>query len=477
MVSRKRPTAAAKLRARIKHPVIDADGHVVEITPVIADYIREIAGEKMAQRFLKDRDSGRLWAGWKTMSDSQRAQTRTPASSWWGFPTNTLDRATAALAKLQHERMDDLGIDFAVLYPTEGLSTLLLPDAELRQVASRALNHYFADQYKPYGDRLAPTAIIPMHTPKEAVAELEHAVKKLGMKAIAIMGQVHRPIPKVLKERPDLAGFARYLDVLAIDGDHDYDPFWAKCVELKVSVGVHGSGQGWGSRRSTSRYVYNHVGAFAAAGEAFCKALVMGGVPHRFPKLQFAFLEGGAAWACELYAGLIGHWKKRGGKSIRKLNPSAMDLKKMMALYSTYGDKRIQARLAEIREDYARKEYQPKELDDFALAGIRSAEDFRKIFERQFYFGCEADDPLNAWAFNREVNPYKARLRPILGSDIGHWDVEDMTGVLPEAYELVEHELISEADFRAFTFENARDLYLKGNPSFFKGTVLQDKLR
>ena len=44
-----------------------------------------------------------------------------------------------------------------------------------------------------------------------------------------------------------------------------------------------------------------------------------------------------------------------------------------------------------------------------------------------FYFGCEADDPLVAWAFDREGQSLGARLRAIFGSDISHWDVPDMT--------------------------------------------------
>jgi NAD(P)-dependent dehydrogenase (short-subunit alcohol dehydrogenase family) len=43
-----------------------------------------------------------------------------------------------------------------------------------------------------------------------------------------------------------------------------------------------------------------------------------------------------------------------------------------------------------------------------------------------FFFGCEADDRVNAWAFNRRANPLGARLNAIFGSDIGHFDVPDM---------------------------------------------------
>ena len=46
---------------------------------------------------------------------------------------------------------------------------------------------------------------------------------------------------------------------------------------------------GWGSRTSISNYMYNHIGHFATAGEALCKALFMSGVTRRFPILKFAF--------------------------------------------------------------------------------------------------------------------------------------------------------------------------------------------
>jgi hypothetical protein len=57
---------------------------------------------------------------------------------------------------------------------------------------------------------------------------------------------------------------------------------------------------------------------------------------------------------------------------------------------------------------------------------------------------------------------------------VSHFDVTDMTEVLEEAWELVEHKMITEADFRAFTFENAARLHTALNPDFFKGTVVED---
>jgi hypothetical protein len=61
----------------------------------------------------------------------------------------------------------------------------------------------------------------------------------------------------------------------------------------------------------------------------------------------------------------------------------------------------------------------------------------------------------------------------MMSSDIGHWDVTDMTEVVEEGYELVEEDLISEEDFRDFTFTNSVRLYAGLNRDFFKGTVCE----
>ena len=102
-----------------------------------------------------------------------------------------------------------------------------------------------------------------------------------------------------------------------------------------------------------------------------------------------------------------------------------------------------------------------------------SADDLRDLFVSHFYFGCEADDPLVAWAFAEDVNPLGARLRPIFGSDISHWDVPDMTEPVAEAYELVEDGVIGEGEFRELTFLNPVRLHAASNPDFFTGTVCE----
>ena len=112
-------------------------------------------------------------------------------------------------------------------------------------------------------------------------------------------------------------------------------------------------------------------------------------------------------------------------------------------------------------------------VDDFARCEITQTADIRDLFVPNFYFGCEPDDPVNVWAFRAKTNPFNARLQAFMGSDIGHFDCADMAGVLPEAHELVDEELLSAEDFRDFVFGNPVRLWAGTNPDFFTGTAIE----
>jgi predicted TIM-barrel fold metal-dependent hydrolase len=477
---------AAALRKTIGHPVIDADGHLIETAPIfkgfLRDYVRDIGGVDLAERIgtVLDFDATVLRPWGAMTAQAQRAAwaTRPP---WWSHPAAaSLDRATAHLPRLMHERLDDLGFDFAILYPSRTLTTTAIKEDEIRQVACQALNAYNADLYAEFADRMTVVAQIPMHTPAEALAALEHAVVDLGFKAIMFNGIIHRPIggpSDAAAGTPNWgSGSADRLDTLGLDSEYDYDPVWARCRELKVAPATHTPGQGWGSRRSISSYMYNHIGSFGASMEAICKSLFFGGVTRRFPDVSFGFLEGGVGWACVLYADIIAHWEKRNRDTIRLLDPSKLDVELVIQLFGEYGGETLGGDLESVRNFFSKLEPDPPFTDEWTACEIDRAEDIRALFEPRFYFGCEADDPTVAWAFNDKTNPFGAKLRAMFSSDMGHWDVPDMEGILGEAYELVEKGLIDESDFRDFVYGNPVRFYTSANPSFFVGTRVENEV-
>ena len=464
-----------QIRARLTHPVIDADGHWLEYGPVVSEQLRKIGGEAAATGFLS---IGRQVREALTMSVADRQHRRISQEAFWSSPArNTRDRATAMLPRLLYERLEELGIDFAVLYPTTGLRVPRIAEDKVRRATCRAFNILTAEYFRDFADRITPAACIPMHTPDEAIEELEYCTRELGLKVAMFGSLAARPVPSVGSVDAEAARFAVWYDTLGLDSAYDYDPVWAKCVELGVAPSFHTGFRRQGLRLSPTNFTYNHIGHFAAASHAVCKAIFLGGVTRRFPSLRFAFLEGGVGWACMLYADLIGHWEKRNGTALAHTDPRALDRALLMQLVRKYGSDETAEALRE-RDGWPDPDsYKATgglaELDDYALCRIDTKEDLRELFVPPFYFGCEADDRVNAWAFDRRVNPFGARLNAIFGSDIGHFDVPDMMDVLPEAYELVEDELITTGDFRDFTFANAVRLWGEGNPRFFEGTAVE----
>lgn len=425
----------------------------------------------MVDRYRRNEFSAGL-RHWARMTIEERRARRSMQPSWWAFPTtNSLDRATAMLPKLLHERMGDLGLDFAVVYPTLALLFPAMKDPEVRSATYRAYNLMAADMFRGLEDRLTPAACIPMGTPEEALSELEVVVNQLGLKALMFTSLLRRPIEALQKDGAPNR-HAAWFDTLGLDSQYDYDPVWAKCVELKVTPTFHTASQGVGTRLSVSNFVYNHIGHFAAAGEAVCKSLFLSGVTRRFTTLKFAFLEGGVGWACSLYSDLIGHWKRRNVQALEHTNPANLNFSEIAEYVQRYGPESITSHLDQL-DSIGQALTGVKPVDDFAGCDISRAADIRDLFVPNFYFGCEPDDPVNAWAFQAKANPFNAKLRAIMGSDIGHFDCIDMADVLHEARELVEDGLMAEEDFRDFVFGNPVRLWGETNPNFFKGTVVE----
>src|SRR6516165_2182801 len=461
-----------QVRSKIDHPIVDGDGHWVEYDPVFSDKMRKVGGDLAADGFLKAMGTTRELL---SMSVAECRQKRRAQQAFWARQAeNTLDRATAMMPKLLYDRLDELGLDFVIVYPTAGLRFPRIQDDATRRAVIRAYNIVSADYFSGLGDRLTPAAIIPMHTPDEAIAELEFVTKQLGSKVGMFGSNMARKVPAAAANDPDTARFAVWYDVLGLDSEYDYDPVWAKCVELGIAPTFHSGSSSQGLRLSPTNFVYNHIGHFAAAGHAVAKAIFLGGVTRRFPQLRFAFLEGGAGWGAQLFGDLIEHWERRNAKALERMDPAKLDRKLLMDLVVKhgYGD---MAEALRARDGYPNPEAHltggRDELDDFAACKIARKQDWLDLYAKPYYFGCEADDRMNVCAFSR-ANPFGAQLNAIYSSDIGHFDVIDMRNPLPEAWELVEDGLITEANFRDFTFTNAVRLWGKQNPRFFEGTVV-----
>src|SRR5262245_32866138 len=464
---------AAQIHAGLQHPVIDGDGHWLEPIPVFLEHLSNVGGPGAVDRIRA------MWhrnESWYRATAEQRQHNRLRRGIWWGVTSNTLHKATALLPALLNERLPELGIDFALMYPSFGLTINGIVDDDLHCAAARAYNAMTAEMFGPFAARFAPVAIVPARTPEQAIEELEYAVGRLGYKAIMLRGNQERPVPAAA-HGIDPQKAAWYIDTIALDSPYDYERFWQRCVELRVAVTQHSGSPRWQDRASITNFTYNHVGHFAESNHAFARGVFLGGLVHRYPSLNFGFMEGGISWACQMCLDLIEHWEKRRRAGLQY--PSATSVAELHQFIDRYGDQRLKANshaimnhLDVFRPDCSLEELSRPEhvVDDFEAAGINSKEDVQAVFSNNFYFGCEADDRATMWAFDPRMG---VRLRPVFSSDFTHFDVPDFKEVIPEAFEMVEKGFVTEQDFREFTFTNAASLHTRNNPGFFKGTVVE----
>ncbi len=126
---------ALQIHDGLKHPVIDGDGHWMEPIPIFLEYLSEVGGAKAVDQM---RAIWRARDAWYRSNWEERQHNRTRRAIWWGATANTLDKATALLPALLNEPLPELGIDFALIYPSLGLALNGIVQDDLRRVAALA---------------------------------------------------------------------------------------------------------------------------------------------------------------------------------------------------------------------------------------------------------------------------------------------------------------------------------------------------
>ena len=221
---------SAEIRRRLGHPVIDIDGHMAEHLPTLAPFFERegLSLDHPSLRRLLPAYGG-TESTWHEQTPGRAGPTRTPRGPWWSAPAarpstwprpcsrscSTIGSTNSASTSASSTRVS--GWSFSTP-PTNGTA----------RSRCRALNRANAETFAALSDRLTPVAAIPMHTPEEAVAELEYAVTTLGFKAVLCAGYVQRPFAALADDDPEVTKYAFWLDQFGIDSPYDYDPVWAK---------------------------------------------------------------------------------------------------------------------------------------------------------------------------------------------------------------------------------------------------------
>lgn len=198
------------------------------------------------------------------------------------------------------ELMDEQGIDQTLMFPT--LASLIeertRDDVELTHVVMHALNEWLLEQWTfDYEGRIYATPVITLPIVERAIEELEWCVER-GAKTVLV-----RPAPV-----PSVKGHTRSM------GLPEFDPFWARCVELGIPVSMHASDSGYQSHLAEweggDEYLSFEASALREivvghrAIEDTMGAMVCHGAFTRHPELKVLVVENGSGFVKPLIEAL-----------------------------------------------------------------------------------------------------------------------------------------------------------------------------
>ncbi|MFQ5861333.1 MAG: amidohydrolase family protein [Dehalococcoidia bacterium] len=216
------------------------------------------------QCFFRAVDSGKDWHGIKLERDTRGREFLVAGEHRAALHPRNRWTVEQRLAD-----MDSLGVDVHVLSTNANLYGYHLP-AEVCIATSRDANDEVAEMVKSHPDRLAGLATLPMQDLGAAIAELERAVDKLGLKGAMINDHVN----------------GRTYD------EPEFLPFFKAAERLGALIFFH-QGNGTIVRQRIPRYhLHNTIGNLVERAITFA-SLVFGGVMDQCPDLKVCLAHGG----------------------------------------------------------------------------------------------------------------------------------------------------------------------------------------
>ena len=293
--------------------VVDADGHILEPLDLWDKYIDPTFRDRAPRIAKGDNGKERLVIEEHMVGDRRIGIGRIGGvgARQGVVAADTLEYKDGKPGGFDpHKRIPDMdadGIDAVFLYPSLGLFSGAIHDAQLAAAVCRAYNRWLADYCKPYPDRLFGVAMLPMQDVGLAIAEMRFAKKELGFR-----GGFLRPNPYDGK----------------MINHPDFEPFWAAAEDLDFSIGFHeGASSGMptvGVDRFDGRgaqHIISHTMEMMLA----CLAVIWGGVCEKHPKIRIGFLESGGGWIAPWLDRMDRHFDDQGfNDSGLKTRPSEL---------------------------------------------------------------------------------------------------------------------------------------------------------
>lgn len=172
------------------------------------------------------------------------------------------------------DRVHDLGIRKSVLFPTQLLTVAMDPRADLELAVTKAYAQYVTDYFgNKHTDILNPL-LVPLNSPDKAAELIDSYAKEKGIVGVTVPSATKR-----------------------LAGTDYWNPIYEAAQDRGLPICMHATNyNGGGFLRDFEKF----IGVFALSRPTTLAtqvtSIVFGGVPEKYPKLRFGFIEGGVTW-------------------------------------------------------------------------------------------------------------------------------------------------------------------------------------
>jgi hypothetical protein len=225
---------------------------------------------------------------------AERGMTTLDSQSWpIGSPKtiradwrDAAGRGAATVASVQAQALDPFGAAIGILNPLYGVQ--LLFNEDMGGAFTRALNDWVRAEWLDRDARLRASIVLPMHTPEQAVAEIERLApdRRFVQALVLVMGEI--PL-----------------------GRRQWWPVMEACVRHGLPLGIH-AGSAYRHPQTSVGWTSWYLEEYAANQQAFqstLASLITEGTLGKFPDLRVVLLESGVSWLPAFLWRLTKVWK------------------------------------------------------------------------------------------------------------------------------------------------------------------------
>jgi len=253
--------------------IVDIDSHISDgaAWPEILDFVEDPVIHDAAFAFGDGSRKGAFLNGANGLQ-WQNVWGRIPHGQ--GLKEPVEDNGVPRDIVLARKCIDEMGLDYQVVFPNALLFLGMHPVPEMEVHLSTAYNRWLVEKILPEDPRVKAMLYLPFNNPEAAEATVKRFLGKPGVAGFMVTSSRHKPVHA-----------------------NEYMRLYAMLEEADQVLGFH-THLNWQDEYTSqlNRFISMHAISFVLCNLVHLTNWVINGLPERFPKLKVMWIESGIAW-------------------------------------------------------------------------------------------------------------------------------------------------------------------------------------